>query len=311
MSAVAQPGVGFCGLGRMGRPMARRLLDAGVDLHLWNRSGVAPELLQGAPAGRGRACASPAELARACGVVLLCLTDARAVEAVAFGAQGLAEGATHAAVVVDHSTLEPRSARELAARWRERTGGHWIDAPVSGGTAGALAGTLAVMAGGDAASIEALRGLLGAYAARVTRMGDSGAGQAAKLVNQTIVMTTIAGLAEATRLARGGGVDAARIPAALQGGWADSVLLQTLMPRMLEPPAEAGGTIRIMLKDLSAVESFAAEHALSVPLASLLRRWLTRAVEQGLGDSDISQIVRVPLDEGPHAAGSGMPGPRS
>ena len=296
MSAVAQPGVGFCGLGRMGRPMARRLLDAGVDLHLWNRSGVAPELLQGAPAGRGRACASPAELARACGVVLLCLTDARAVEAVAFGAQGLAEGATHAAVVVDHSTLEPRSARELAARWRERTGGHWIDAPVSGGTAGALAGTLAVMAGGDAASIEALRGLLGAYAARVTRMGDSGAGQAAKLVNQTIVMSTIAGLAEATRLARGGGVDAARIPSALQGGWADSVLMQTLMPRMLEPPADASGTIRTMLKDLEAVQSFAAERALSLPVAALLRRWLTRAVEQGLGDSDISQIVRVPLD---------------
>ena len=296
MSSAMRPGVGFCGLGRMGRPMARRLLDAGVELHLWSRSGVAPDLLQGLPAGRGRACASPAELARACGVVLLCLSDARAVEAVAFGARGLAEGAAHAAVVVDHSTLEPRCARELAARWRERTGGHWIDAPVSGGTAGALAGTLAVMAGGDAPSIEALRGLLGAYAARVTRMGDSGAGQAAKLVNQTIVMSTIAGLAEATRLARGGGVDAARIPSALQGGWADSVLLQTLMPRMLEPPAEASGTIRTMLKDLEAVQSFAAERALSLPVAALLRRWLTRAVEQGLGDSDISQIVRVPLD---------------
>lgn len=291
-----QPGVGFCGLGRMGRPMARRLLDAGVDLHLWNRSGVAPDLLRGAGAARAVACASPAGLARSCGVVLLCLADAHAVEAVAFGEQGLAHGAGPEPLLVDHSTLEPRTARSLAARWRERTGGHWIDAPVSGGTAGALAGTLAVVAGGDAPSIEAVRGLLGAYAARVTRMGDSGAGQAAKLVNQTIVMSTIAGLAEATRLARGGGVDAARIPSALQGGWADSVLMQTLMPRMLEPPAEASGTIRTMLKDLEAVQSFAAERALSLPVAALLRRWLTRAVEQGLGDSDISQIVRVPLD---------------
>lgn len=297
MSAAAPRGVGFCGLGRMGRPMARRLLDAGVELRVWNRSGVAPELLSGLPVGRATACAHPAELARACDVVLLCLADAQAVEAVAFGAQGLALGAGHAPVVVDHSTLEPRTARALAARWHERTGGHWIDAPVSGGTGGASAGTLAVMAGGDARTIESLRVLLGAYAARVTRLGDSGAGQTAKLVNQTIVMSTIAGLAEAVRLARGGGVDAARVPSALQGGWADSVLLQTLMPRMLEAPAEAGGTIRIMLKDLGAVESFAAEHALHLPLASLLRRWLSRAVEQGLGDSDISQIVRVPLDE--------------
>jgi 3-hydroxyisobutyrate dehydrogenase-like beta-hydroxyacid dehydrogenase len=280
----------------MGLPMAQRLLQAGHELRLWSRSGVAPRLLGHAPGARGTACASPAELAARCEVVLLCLADAQAVECVAFGERGLAQGARRGLVVVDHSTLEPNTSKDLAARWLERCGGHWIDAPVSGGTAGARAGTLAVMAGGDAPTVEALRELLGAYAARLTLMGASGAGQAAKLVNQVIVMTTIAGLAEATRLARGGGVDAARVPAALQGGWADSVLLQTLMPRMLEPPAEASGTIRTMLKDLDAVESFAAEHALRLPVAGLVRAWLARAVAQGLGESDISQIVRVPLD---------------
>ncbi len=296
MNPAPRQAVGFCGLGRMGLPMAQRLLHAGHELRMWSRSGVAPELLRDTPGAQGIACASPAELAARCEVVLLCLADAQAVECVAFGERGLAQGARPGLVVVDHSTLEPNTTKRLAARWLERCGGHWVDAPVSGGTAGARAGTLAVMAGGDAPTIDALRALLGAYAARVTRMGASGAGQAAKLVNQVIVMTTIAGLAEATRLARGGGVDATRVPAALQGGWADSVLLQTLMPRMLEPPAEASGTIRTMLKDLDAVESFAAEHALRLPVAGLVRAWLARAVAQGLGESDISQIVRVPLD---------------
>jgi 3-hydroxyisobutyrate dehydrogenase-like beta-hydroxyacid dehydrogenase len=127
-------------------------------------------------------------------------------------------------------------------------------------------------------------------------MGDSGAGQATKLANQTIVMTTIAALAEATRLAQHAGIDVARIPAALQGGWADSVLLQTLMPRMIEPPVRATGTIRTMLKDLDAVEALASDTHVSLPLASLVRRWLARAVEQGLGNEDISQIVRVPVE---------------
>lgn len=294
MSAgLASSDVGWCGLGRMGLPMARRLAAAGHRVHAWNRSpDKARELVEQA-AGAGFAYASPAALAARVDVVLLCLTDAAAVEAVAFGPEGLAGAARRGQVVVDHSTLGPSVTRRLAAAWQARTSGRWIDAPVSGGTAGAQAGTLAVMAGGDAACIAGLAPLLAAYAARVTRMGDSGAGQATKLVNQTIVMTTIAGLAEATKLAQGGGVEAARVPQALHGGWADSVLLQTLMPRMLHPPEEAGGTIRIMLKDLDAVREFAAEHGVALPVAELVRDWLVRAVEQGLGDADISQIVRA------------------
>lgn len=133
-----------------------------------------------------------------------------------------------------------------------------------------MPGTLAIMAGGDAALIESSTPMSRGYASRVTRMGGSGAGQATKLANQTIVMTTIAALAEATRLARRAGIDATRIPAALEGGWTDSVQLQTLMPRMITPPAHACGTLRTMLKDLD-------------------------AVEQGLGDADISQIVTIDM----------------
>ncbi|MDE1180525.1 NAD(P)-dependent oxidoreductase [Paraburkholderia sp.] len=286
--------VGFCGLGKMGLPMAQRLVDAGYPVRVWNRSMEKANALQ-ASAANCVACDSPANVAADADIVMLCLADAAAVEAVAFGVNGLASFARPGTTLVDHSTLAPSQTIEFAQRWHERTGGRWIDAPVSGGTAGASAGTLAIMAGGDAALIGSLGPILAAYAARVTRMGDSGAGQATKLANQTIVMTTIAALAESTRLARRAGIDATRIPAALQGGWADSVLLQTLMPRMIAPPMHASGTIRTMLKDLDAVEALAHDSGTAMPVASLVRRWLAQAVEQGLGDADISQIVSVEM----------------
>jgi 3-hydroxyisobutyrate dehydrogenase-like beta-hydroxyacid dehydrogenase len=290
--------LGFCGLGKMGWPMAQRLADAGHPLRVWNRSGDKAAALQ-ALAANCVACESPAQVAADADIMMLCLADAPAVEAVAFGIDGLATLARRGATLVDHSTLAPSQTRVFARRWHEQTGGRWIDAPVSGGTAGAVAGTLAIMSGGDAVLIETLTPILRGYAARVTRMGDSGAGQATKLANQTIVMTTIAALAEATRLARHAGIDTARIPAALEGGWADSVLLQTLMPRMITPPMQASGTIRTMLKDLDAVESLARESGTALPVAALVRHWLTQAVEEGLGDADISQIVTVEMQTAP------------
>jgi 3-hydroxyisobutyrate dehydrogenase-like beta-hydroxyacid dehydrogenase len=300
---VRADSIGFCGLGLMGLPMARRLVEAGHSMRVWNRSpekarALAAESDDDATATpRCIACRSPAEVAESTDIVVLCLADADAVETVVFGPDGLATRARDGATLVDHSTLSPAQTIALGQRWQAQTGGRWIDAPVSGGTAGAAAGTLAVIAGGAAEAFDTVTPVLAAYAARVTRMGDSGAGQATKLANQTIVMTTIAALAEATRLAQHAGLDAARIPAALQGGWADSVLLQTLMPRMIEPPARASGTIRTMLKDLEAVEALARDTHVSLPVASLVRRWLARAVEQGLGNEDISQIVRVPLED--------------
>ncbi|QGZ63174.1 NAD(P)-dependent oxidoreductase [Paraburkholderia acidisoli] len=291
--------VGFCGLGKMGLPMARRLAEAGFRTALWNRSAQKAHALGASlntSAGKASAFETAAEVAAHSEAVMLCLADHASVEAVAFGAQGLARGAPRGLVVVDHSTMAPAQAQALARRWHDETGGAWIDAPVSGGTAGAAAGTLAIMAGGDAHAIDTTLGAMRAYAARVTRMGASGAGQATKLANQTIVMTTIAGIAEATRLARRTGIQAASMPAALAGGWADSVLLQTLQPRMIAAPAQPSGTIRTMLKDLDAVESYARENGVTLPVAALVRRWLARACEQGLAEADISQIVTVELD---------------
>ena len=288
------PRVGFCGIGKMGEPMAWRLLAAGHALRVWNRSAAKLAQLEAHGAVVDD---SPMLLAAHSDVVMLCLGDADAVEDVVFGAEGLARALHAPRFLIDHSTLAPSQARHFAQRWHERTGAAWIDAPVSGGTAGAAAGTLAIMCGGGAPEIAAVEPLLRAYASRVTHMGASGAGQATKLANQAIVVTTIAGIAEACVLAQRAGIDAASIPAALTGGWADSVLLQTLLPRMLTPLSNPSGTIRTMLKDLDAVAELArASHA---PLRAVgeVRKLLQEAVEQGLGDEDISQIVRVLLKQ--------------
>ncbi|MGQ7933243.1 NAD(P)-dependent oxidoreductase [Paraburkholderia sp. D1E] len=286
--------VGFCGIGKMGEPMAWRLLAAGHALRVWNRSSAKLAAL----AAEGCVVSdSPGQLAGTSDVVMLCLGDGRAVEEVVFGEQGLAYAAAAPRFLIDHSTIAPTETRRFAQRWHELTGGAWIDAPVSGGTAGAAAGTLAIMCGGSANDIAAVEPLLRAYASRVTRMGATGAGQATKLANQAIVVTTIAGIAEACVLAQRAGIDAAAIPAALQGGWADSVLLQTLMPRMLTPPSSPSGTIRTMLKDLDAVAELA--HEANAPLRAVgeVRKLLQEAVDRGLGDEDISQIVQVLRDQ--------------
>ena len=286
--------IGFCGLGKMGLPMTHRLLEAGKQVAIWNRSAEKGKALEEAAPTLCKAYETPAGVSAHADVLLFCLADRSAIEATVFGPDGLASGVQGSRpIVVDHSTITPAQTREFAKRWNAETGGKWIDAPVSGGTAGAAAGTLAIMAGGSSEAVGDVSDILALYAANITRMGEVGAGQATKLANQTIVMTTIAAIAEATVLAQNSGVEAGRLPAALAGGWADSVLLQTLQPRMIVPPAKPTGSIRTMLKDMDAVEALAAESGVQLPVAKRVRDWLAKAVEDGLGESDISQIVTV------------------
>lgn len=286
--------IGFCGLGKMGLPMTHRLLEAGKQVAVWNRSAEKGKALEEAAPTLCKAYETPAGVSAHADVLLFCLADRSAIEATVFGPDGLASGVQGSRpIVVDHSTITPAQTREFAKRWNAETGGKWIDAPVSGGTAGAAAGTLAIMAGGSSEAVGDVSDILALYAANITRMGEVGAGQATKLANQTIVMTTIAAIAEATVLVQSSGVEAGRLPAALAGGWADSVLLQTLQPRMIAPPAKPTGSIRTMLKDMDAVEALAAESGVQLPVAKRVRDWLAKAVEHGLGELDISQIVTV------------------
>ncbi len=283
--------LGYLGMGMMGVPMARRLLAAGHDVTVWNRSpGKAAALTQSG----ARLAADPCELAANASIIFLCLTDAAAVEKVAFGAQGLAEAPGSGKLVVDFSSIHPDAARSIATRLRAKNGMAFIDAPVSGGTVGAEQGTLAVMAGGDPADIERARPYVLAMARRLTHMGALGAGQMTKLCNQVIVGCAMAVLAEATRLAENAGIDAKRLPEALAGGFADSIPLQLFVPRMAagvhSPPL---GHIATMLKDLDTVIEVARDSSSPVPMAGLAAQLFRLAQTARGADADALEIYQL------------------
>jgi 3-hydroxyisobutyrate dehydrogenase len=283
--------LGYLGLGMMGFPMTRRLLNAGYEVAVWNRSaGKAAALVE---AGATLA-ANPREMATTATIIFMCVTDAAAVERVVFGPDGLAATPGDGKLVVDFSPIHPDKARTIAARLKAANGMGWVDAPVSGGTKGAEEGTLAVMAGGDAADIERVRPYILAMARRLTHMGPTGAGQTTKLCNQVIVGCAMAVLAEATRLAVNAGIDAGRLPEALAGGFADSIPLQLFVPRMVQgihsPPL---GHIATMLKDLDSVVDVAHDTSTPVPMASLAAQLFRLAKVSRGADADALEIYKI------------------
>ncbi len=283
--------LGYLGLGMMGFPMTRRLINAGYDVTVWNRSaGKAAALLE---AG-AKSASHPRDVAAAAGIIFMCLTDAAAVEEVVFGPHGLAAAPGSGKLVVDFSSIHPEAARSIAARLRDANGMRWIDAPVSGGTVGAEEGTLAVMAGGDAADIERVRPYVLATARRLTHMGPIGAGQTTKLCNQVIVGCAMAVLAEASRLAVNAGIDAKRLPEALAGGFADSIPLQLFVPRMVQgihsPPL---GHIATMLKDLDTVIDVARDTSSPVPMSGLAAQLFRLAKSARGADADALEIYKL------------------
>lgn len=282
--------LGFCGLGLMGQPMVARLLKAGHQVYVWNRSADKAEALlqQGA-----HWVASPAELAQQCEVVMMCVYDTQAVHEVVFGQQGLASVPGQLRIVVDHSSIIPQATRDMAQRlWVDRQA-YWLDAPVSGGTVGAENGTLAIMVGGEPDALDQVRYILGAYASQVTHMGSSGAGQISKLCNQTIVATTLNAIAEAISLAQDNGVQAERLSEALKGGWADSVLLQLFVPRMTQGTQETKAGMDTMLKDLNTVANLAQASHTAMPVSHAAQQQYRSAHRQGLGGRDVAELMQV------------------
>jgi 3-hydroxyisobutyrate dehydrogenase len=283
--------LGYLGLGMMGFPMTRRLLNAGYEVTVWNRSpGKAAALVE---AGAKRA-SRPRDVAAIADIIFMCLTDAAAAEEVVFGNDGLAAAPGSGKLIVDFSSIHPDAARSIAARLKAANGMGWVDAPVSGGTMGAEEGTLAVMAGGDAADIERARPYVLAMARRPTHMGPTGAGQTTKLCNQVIVGCAMAVLAEATRLAVDAGIDASRLPEALAGGFADSIPLQLFVPRMVQgihsPPL---GHIATMLKDLDTVIDVARDTSSPVPMAGLAAQLFRLAKSARGADADALEIYKL------------------
>jgi 3-hydroxyisobutyrate dehydrogenase len=287
------PRLGFIGIGIMGEAMVRRLMECGHGpITVWN---LEPERLGTVVPHGAIPAASPADVAAASDVVMLCVLHTDAVRSVVFGAEGVVQAPGGAGkVLVDLSTADPDATRQMAATLRAERGMGWVDAPVSGGPLAARAGTLAVMAGGAEEDVAAALPLLRALAANVTRMGEVGAGQTTKVINQAIVGTGFVLMAEALALAEAAGIDAAALPGCLAGGFADSELLRRIWPQMqarrFDPPA---GYARQLLKDMKAVQAFAEGLGAELPVVAAAAARYADFVSQGNGMADSPAILRL------------------
>lgn len=277
--------IAFLGTGLMGAPMARRLLGAGFAVTVWNRDRSKADALA---ADGATVAATAAEAAKGASVLFTMLTNGGAVSEVLFGS-GVMDALAPGAVVIDNSSIAPPVAREHAAKLAERGFRH-IDAPVSGGVVGAAAGTLAIMAGGDADVIDSVRDVL-APLGRVTHVGPSGTGQLAKLGNQQIVAVTIGAIAEAMLLVEAGGGSREAFRAAIRGGFAESRILELHGQRMIDRNFEPGGTSRNQLKDLDAVLAAARSLSLHLPLTETVRTEFAEFVENGGAERDHSGLL--------------------
>ena len=252
--------IGFVGLGIMGSGMANNLLAAGHVVSVFNRTAARAEPFAAAGA---TVCATAAELAGRCEVVLVCVSDTPDVEAVLFGADGVAAGAQPGTLVVDASTISPDATRGFATRLSTQ-GVSFIDAPVSGGSEGAVKGTLSIMVGGQDSDLERARPVLEAIGRTITHVGPVGAGQTCKLVNQVLVVVNMMAVSEALLLAQAGGLDLTRTIAAVESGAAGSWMLSNRGPQVVRRDWRPGFTIDLQQKDLRLV--LEAADSLGVPL---------------------------------------------
>ncbi|BBO20080.1 MAG: 2-hydroxy-3-oxopropionate reductase [Rhodocyclaceae bacterium] len=281
--------VGFIGLGVMGRPMALHLLEAGHELSVYARRAEAAQPLVDAGA---KACASPAGVAAASEVVFTMVTAGADVEQVALGEDGIVHGAKPGTVLVDMGTIPPGTARRVAAKLAAK-GIETIDAPVSGGEAGARNATLAIMAGGKAEVLARVRPLLERLGKTIVHIGPSGAGQVAKACNQMIMVACIEAVAEALLLARQSGADPEKVRQALAGGSAGSRVLDVFGARMTAHDFKAGVEARLHHKDFGILMNEAATLGAPLPIAVQVWQQLNALMAQGWGREDTSALLRV------------------
>lgn len=281
--------IGFIGLGIMGRPMSRHLHQAGATMVVWNRSPGPREEM--ARLGMTPA-ASPREMAERADAIILMVADTPAVEAVLFGPDGVLEGLRPGGLVIDMGTTAVTPTRRFAARVAE-AGGHYVDAPVSGGQPGAEQARLTIMAGGDDDAFARARPLFEVMGTTITHVGGVGAGQVAKAANQVIVGLNIGAVAEAMALAVKEGVDPERLRTALMGGFAGSKVLEVHGERMIRHDFQPGGKVTTQRKDLSQALDLAGELGMDLPATRLNMELYDRLIAKGDGGLDHSALVRL------------------
>ena len=281
--------IGFIGLGIMGRPMARHLVDAGFSLAVHSRSpGPVDELVAAGAQSR----VSPADVAEGAGVVITMLPDTPDVELVLFGENGVTSRLRPGSLVVDMSTIDPLATRRFAESLGAMGAG-MVDAPVSGGEKGAVEGTLSIMVGGSEDDVTRAMPLLRAMGTTIVHVGDAGAGQVAKACNQLVVASTIQAVAEALALAERAGVDPGRVREALLGGFAGSKILEIHGQRMLDRTYTPGFRSRLHLKDARIVLDTAERVGSAVPAFEVAAEALRRLVDGGGGELDHSALFTL------------------
>jgi 3-hydroxyisobutyrate dehydrogenase len=281
--------LGFIGLGIMGKGMARNLLKAGFLVRVWNRTASKMDEL----AAEGAAtAASPADLAAQCDVIFICVSDTPDVQAMVLGDNGVIKGAKPGALVVDMSTISPAATREMAAALAAN-GVEMLDAPVSGGSEGAAKGTLTIMVGGKAEQVERARPYFQAMGKTITHVGEHGAGQMVKLVNQILVVVTMLGVSEALLFAQAGGLDLNKTLAAVSGGAAGSWMLSNRGPQVLQRDWRPGFMIDLQQKDVRLILDEADRLGMPVLASSLVFNLYRTLQRDGLGAEGNHALIKA------------------
>lgn len=286
---MANPVIGFIGLGIMGKPMARNLLKAGHVLIIHNRSRAAVDELT---REGSRPMNNAKDVAEHSDIVVTMLPDSPDVELVYVSEQGIFAGAKSGSLLVDMSSISPVVARKLAAE-AERRGCDMLDAPVSGGEAGAIGATLSIMIGGKASAVERAMPLFQTLGKNIVHVGDAGAGQVTKAANQMVVGTTIAIVAEALVLAKKAGADPAKVRQALLGGFAQSKILEAHGQKMLERNFNPGFRIRLHEKDMKIALATGSEYGVPLMVSGVVAQMMTAMKGMALADLDHSALVKL------------------
>lgn len=281
--------VGFIGLGIMGRGMAANLLAKGFEVAVWNRTASRAERLVEAGAARAD---SPADVARACPIVITCVSDTPDVEAVVLGPEGVIEGVSSGSLVVDCSTISPQATLEIA-KALEAKGASMLDAPISGGSEGAEKGTLSIMVGGRAEDFERARPCLEAMGTTITHVGAQGAGQTVKLVNQILVVGNCVAMCEALLFAQAGGVDLQKTFDAISQGAAGSWMFTNRAPQIIRRDWSPGFMVSLQQKDLRLVLAAADEMGVPIPVTAQIFNLYRTLEARGLHEEGNHALMKA------------------
>lgn len=288
--------VGFIGLGIMGKPMARNVMEAGYDLVVYNRSrGPVDELAQDGASGAG----DPREVAESSDIVITMLPDSPDVREVVMGENGVLEGMGQGSLLVDMSTISPVVTEELATQVKKK-GASMLDAPVSGGDVGAIEGTLSIMVGGSEEDFERARPLFEAMGKTIVHVGGSGAGQVTKAANQVVVALTIEAVSEALVLGSKGGVAPEKILDVLSGGLAGNKVMEVKREKFLSHDFSPGFRSELHHKDLGIALAAGRAYGVVLPVTALVDQMLLSMKNKGWGGEDHSALLRVVEDLSQH-----------